>query len=273
MKNMFLGILCVVAAGADCLFAQTSTTGGSTSSRSTTGGRSSSTRSGSGSGGLFGRDENSDNNEDRTSQVNQFVGAIIGGMLRNPNPRIRVQAIRSLVGGMTSNTGTNNSDTNNSGISGIFNTNNNSDSNDSGATSAGPVVFVPDLFGLLSDPNPEVRDMASVGLDMLFGTDVTLMRLMDDEDQLMRKYAVKVYAMKTLSAARTGTTTGTTTNTAELYELLALRTLLVKLKNEKDPEIRQIITDALDQYSKSKQIGGAGGAGGPAAGGNPFGMP
>jgi len=94
-------------------------------------------------------------------------------------------------------------------------------------------VYIPDLYALLSDPDPEVRDTASVALDALFGTDTTLIRLMDDTDPIVRKYATK------------------NNNTDDLRELLALRTFLIRLKYEKNPEVRKVITDTIEYYLRS----------------------
>jgi len=133
----------------------------------------------------FGTDN--DNNTNRQSIVYDFVRAIIAGKLRHPDPKVRKQAIQTIVESMVSGEG-DNSDTNEGGARNLFSIGNNDNNSDDNTTSVGAVVYIPDLYALLSDPDPEVRDTASVALDALFGTDTTLMRLMDDPDLLLNCY-------------------------------------------------------------------------------------
>ena len=117
------------------------------------------------------------------------------------------------------------------------------------------MVYIPDLYALLSDPDPEVRDTASVALDALFGTDTTLMRLMDDTDPLVRKYATKIYAKRAFSNYNDNDRNDNDNNTSDLEELLALRTFLIRLKYEKNPEVRKVITDSIEYYLRSVEEG------------------
>ena len=212
--------------------------------------RSSSRRS---SRGTFGsRDRRSGDNrgEYRQSVVYDFVRAIIAGKLRHPDPKIRAQAIQTIAGSMVSGEG-DNSDTNEGGARNLFSIGNNDDnSDDNDTTSVGAAVYIPDLYALLSDPDPEVRDTASVALDALFGTDTTLIRLMDDTDPIVRKYATKIYAKRAFSNT-SDDDDDDNNNTDDLRELLALRTFLIRLKYEKNPEVRKVITDTIEYYLRS----------------------
>ena len=171
------------------------------------------------------------------TDINNFVIAVIGNLLRHPDPKIRLQAIQAIVGGMSQVR----SGTRQRNVTNIFSV---QTRGGIGSSTAG-AIFIPDLFALLSDPNPEVRDMASVGLDILFGTDTTLLRLMEDPDPLIRKYAAKVYIAKNLSTTRQSSQQS---RERDIYELLALRTLIVHLKYEKDPEVKKVIEEAIENY-------------------------
>ncbi len=208
---------------------------------------SSTTSSGGGFRSRFGTDN--DNNNNRQSIVYDFVRALIAGKLRHPDPKVRIQAIQTIVGSMISSSG-DDSDTSEGGARNLFSIGNNDDnSDDNDTTSVGAAVYIPDLYALLSDPDPEVRDTASVALDALFGTDTTLIRLMDDIDPIVRKYATKIYAKRAFS--NTNDDDNDDNNTDDLRELLALRTFLVRLKYEKNPEVRKVITDTIEYYLRS----------------------
>ncbi|MCM8770006.1 MAG: HEAT repeat domain-containing protein, partial [Candidatus Omnitrophica bacterium] len=73
----------------------------------------------------------------------------------------------------------------------------------------------------------------------------------NDEDPIIRKYATKTFASRNLRGNREGQTGGTANEEVNTYELLALRTLLVRLKYEKDLTVRKTIIDALEWYVSS----------------------
>jgi len=183
--------------------------------------------------------------------VTDFVRAIIAGKLRHPDPKIRIQAIQTITGSMVSG---GRSDSNNiGGARGLFSIGTNkSGSSKSDVGSVGAEVYISDLYALLSDPNPEVRDTASVALDALFGTDTTLIRLMDDKDPIVRKYATKIYSKMVFSNYNDNDRNDNADNINDLQELLALRTFLVRLKYEKNPEVRKVITDTIEYYLRSE---------------------
>ncbi len=217
-------------------FAQTSRTSSRSSSRS------------------FGnRDRRDDNNENRQAVINDFVRAIIAGKLRHPDPKIRIQAIQTIAGSMVSGEGDRSGSSNEGGARDLFSIR--GDERSGGGrddeTSVGAAVYIPDLYALLSDPNPEVRDTASVALDALFGTDTTVMRFMDDTDPIVRRYAAKIYTKRAFSNYNNDNNRNDENNTNDLKSLIALRTFLVRLKYEKDPEVRKIITDSIEYYLRS----------------------
>lgn len=192
--------------------------------------------------------------EQREGAVRDFVMAVIGGMLRHPDPTIRKQAIEAISSGLAGDTGTTGSSTDRGGIRSLFSMSSTGSGSSSRegetSTGVGGAVFIPDLYVLLQDPDPEVRDIASVGLDMIFQTDTTLPRFMNDKDPLIRKYASQIFARKRL----TGTENRTSSSTQDLEEvrdLLALRTMLVRLKYEDNEEVKKSIRDALDWYIRS----------------------
>jgi len=204
--------------------------------------------------------------------VDWLVMTILGNFLRHPNATMRKQAIQALVSNMTGGTGTTGTGTG-TGVFGNWgsgsntynnNYNNNYNYNNSNNTNnqtTSPVLYVPDLYALLNDPDPEVADLASIGLDVIFGTDMTIRRFMSDSDPLIRRYATKLYLTRTVGGSgttggRTRTGTGTTVGAGmqDNSELVALRTILVMLKHEKDEEVRKVLTDALEYY-----VQGAGG--------------
>ncbi len=221
---------------------------------------------GSGTGTGFGiRGQSGNQQQDySSSQLANFLAAIIGSYLRHPDPKVRIQAIQSLTGAMVSGEGTGNNTNNNSGIRGLFGIDvNNTGNNNTTSGGIGGAIFIPDLFVLLSDPDPEVQDMASMGLDILFGTDVTILRFMDDPDPIVRQYATKIYSTRSFSGD-TNRTTGNNNNEYEegsLKELVALRTLLVRLKYEKDEGVKKVLTDSIELYLQSIGLGREGQSG------------
>jgi len=195
-------------------------------------------------GGSFRRDRGREEDY-RRGEIQDFIAAIIGSQLRSPDPKIRIQAIESIVSGIATTEGTRGGDTT-SGARGLFSiTTREGGGRDSRSTGVGGAAFIPDLYALLADPDPEVRDIASVGLDVMFGTDVTLMRLMDDPDPIIRKYATKIYTTKAFSYDRDREDEE---EYGDVRELLALRTLLVRLKYEKDPGVRKVLIDSIEWY-------------------------
>ena len=189
--------------------------------------------------------------EERKGAVRDFVMAVIGGMLRHPDPTIRKQAIQAISMGMVGDEGTSGS-SNEGGVRNLFSVSREGSrsSNDETSTGVGGAVFIPDLYVLLSDPDPEVRDIASVGLDMIFQTDSTLLRFMSDPEPLIRKYATQIFAKKSISQSDTQTSASAQEQLGAVRDLLALRTMLVRLKYEKEPDVRKTITDTLDWYVK-----------------------
>lgn len=234
-KGIILGITGIYLLLIFSVYAQSTTT---RSSRSST--RSSSTQW---------RQERKE--EQRQGAVRDFVMAVIGGMLRHPDPIVRKQAIQSISAGMIGEEGT--SGSREGGVRSLFAVSDERGGGSRGgdtSTGIGGAVFIPDLYVLLSDPDPEVRDIASVGLDMIFGTDSTLLRLLQDEDPLVRKYAAQIFAKKRISSTEEGRGRGSEEELAEVRDLLALRTMLVRLKHEKEPEVRKAIQDTLEWYIK-----------------------
>jgi len=243
MKNKkILGIcitgLCILFISS--LSAQTSSKIGSSSSRSQT-------------SMSNWRQDQQNKEQQRQGVVRDFVMAVIGGMLRHPDPTIRKQAIQSISMGIISGEATGGSSTTEGGIRNLFavNTQGTTGGTQEGelSTGVGGAVFIPDLYVLLQDPDPEVRDIASVGLDMIFMTDSTLLKFVQDPDPLVRKYATQIFARKRISVSETQSR-GNEQDIAEVRDLLALRTMLVRLKYEKEPEVRKSIQDTLDWYIK-----------------------
>ncbi|HDD64899.1 MAG TPA: hypothetical protein ENF61_02165, partial [Firmicutes bacterium] len=197
-------------------------------------------------GGSFRQDRERREEGYRRGEILDFIAAVIGSQLRSSDPKIRIQAIESIVSGIATSEGTRGGDTR-GGARGLFSINTReSGGRDTRSAGVGGAAFIPDLYALLADPDPEVRDIASVGLDIMFGTDVTLMRLMDDPDPIIRKYATKIYTTKAFSGDRDRG--GREEEYEDVRELLALRTLLVRLKYEKDPGVRKVLIDAIEWY-------------------------
>lgn len=204
----------------------------------------------------------------RTAAITDLLVAyVIGGMLRHPDPNVRKQAIQSLAKGLstasTSSTNTSSSNTTSGVRDRLFTTSTSSTSSTSSSTSSttdssssiGPIIYIPDLYVLLSDPDPEVRDLASAGLDLIMGTDVTLLRLMSDPEPIIRKYATKIYAKRAFTSTQTSSSSSDQADIENINQLLALRTLLVRLKYEVNSEIRTTIMGAIEWYIKSGSDG------------------
>jgi hypothetical protein len=188
-----------------------------------------------------------DDEKGRKGAVRDFIMAIIGGMLRHPDPIIRKQAIQTISTGMVGSD-SEGRDSDEGGVRNLFGFND-EDSGDEEdmSTGVGGAVFIPDLYVLLSDPDPEVRDIASVGLDMIFQTDTTVLRFMNDPDPIIRKYAAQIYAKKRLSQNQDRGDRNEE-ELSEVSDLLGIRTLLVRLKNEENPEVKKTIRDTLNWY-------------------------
>lgn len=225
-----------------CLFSQISSlsqiSSGTTSSSSQTSSRQTTTQIGQSRVG-------------REGQLPDLTPYIMGGYLRHPDPEIRKQALMSLVYsmGVTQERGRRGQE----GVRSIFYFGQEGRRRE-GTTGAGGATFIPDLYALLHDPDPEVRDLAAVALDILFNTDLSLLKFMEDPDPLVRKYAVKIYSERSLRNERDR---GRRENDYEyVTQLFALRTLLVKLKYEKDPGVRKVISDAIEQFVLTERMEG-----------------
>jgi len=147
-----LCILTILVFTLSQLYAQTSSRTGTSSD--------SSSRTTTGSTTDFGRSTTTDDDTSRVAP--DFLTAIIGGMLRHPNPDIRKQALQSITSGFMDDDTT-------------TTTSSSSSDSTSNVTENLGAIFLPDIMIMLSsDPDPEVRDIASVGFDMIYGTNITL---------------------------------------------------------------------------------------------------
>ncbi len=213
------------------------------------------TKSTSGRSSTTFRDKKED--EKRRGAARDFIMAVIGGMLRHPDPAVRKQTIQSISRGMISGEGTSNrSNSEKGGIRSLFamgyDNNSGGSRDDETSTGVGGAVFIPDLYVLLSDPDPEVRDIAAVGLDMIFQTETTLLRFMNDPEPLIRKYATQIYSKKGfLFSNNERSSRSDNEDMSQVSDLLALRTMLVHLKYEKEPGVRKAIVDSIDWYIRS----------------------
>ncbi len=245
MKKILISavVLCLIF-GCLELFSQTTSSTRTTSSR--TGSRTSST------GGTttygYGTTANAD-----------FVVATVAGMLRHPNKEVRMQVLQSLVGGMTlgSTTSTSSSSTTTKGIGDIFALRGGTTRTSGSSTSTtsteglGSTVFIPEFFTMLADPDPQIRDLVSIALDQIFGTDASLIRFMNDPDPVVRKYAIRLFVIRaqTSDQYRT-TTTSSSSNTNYVRssnDILVMRILLNMIKDP-DPDVRKVASDALEKF-------------------------
>ena len=223
-----LCILTILVFTLSQLYAQTSSRTGTSSD--------SSSRTTTGSTTDFGRSITTDDDTSRVAA--DFLTAIIGGMLRHPNPDIRKQALQSITSGFMDDDTT-------------TTTSSSSSDSTSNVTENLGAIFLPDIMIMLSsDPDPEVRDIASVGFDMIYGTNITLERFMEDPDPIVRKYAMQVFARKNLLSKDSDSGSSNERSSQERKDLIALRTLLVRLKYEEDPEIQKMIQDSLEWFVK-----------------------
>ncbi|MGC8976194.1 MAG: HEAT repeat domain-containing protein [Candidatus Ratteibacteria bacterium] len=193
----------------------------------------------------FGRDrsrrERGEEREYMMGQISSMIASVVGSKLRHPDPEIRKQALMTLVSSMA---GTEEGRGSEEGVQSIFYFGREGGREE--ATGGGGATYIPDLYELLQDPDPEVRDLAGVGLDILFNTDVTLLRFMNDQDPIVRKYAAKIYATRNLSDIKERG--GRERAYQYAVQLIALRTLLVRLKYEKDPGVKKAISDGIEQF-------------------------
>ncbi|MCM8822802.1 MAG: HEAT repeat domain-containing protein [Candidatus Omnitrophica bacterium] len=234
-------VLIIFFAGYLELFAQTTSTRTSTSSGRTTG-RSSRTGTGSTTGTY-------------DTGGADFIVAAVANMLRHPDKTVRMQAVQALVGGMTlGTTTTTGSSTNTTGIGDIFGmrggsrtTSSSSSNYDNGGL--GTTAIIPEFFTMLADPDPQIRDMVSIALDQIFGTDASLIRFMSDPDPVVRKYAVRLFVIRSQESGlyRTTTTSTTTQNIRNANDILIMRILLNMMKDP-DTDVKQVATDALEKF-------------------------
>ncbi|MCM8764189.1 MAG: hypothetical protein NC830_02335 [Candidatus Omnitrophica bacterium] len=241
MKRIISALLIIILfLGYLELFAQTISTRTSTSSGRTTG-RSSRTGTGTTSGyyGTGGA---------------EFVVSAVANMLRHPDKTVRMQAVQALVGGMTLGTTTStSSSTTTTGIGDIFGmrggrtTSSSSSNYDNGGL--GTTAIIPEFFTMLADPDPQIRDMVSIALDQIFGTDASLIRFMSDPDPVVRKYAVRLFVIRSQQSDqyRTTTSSSTTQNIRSANDILIMRILLNMMKDS-DPDVKQVATDALEKF-------------------------
>ena len=225
------------------LFAQTTSTGTSTSTGSS---RTSSRTSRTGTGSTSGYD---------TTGSADFVISAIAGMLRHRDKEVRMQALQALVGGMTlGTTTTSSSSTTSTGIGDIFGMRGGGTTTSSSSSTSvqglGTTVLIPEFFTMLSDPDPEIRDLVSIALDQIFGTDASLIRFLHDPDPVVRKYAMRLFVIRTREDSQYRTTTSSssgTTYTRSANDILIMRILLNMMKDP-DPDVKKVATDALEKF-------------------------
>ena len=224
------------------LFAQTTSTRTSTSTGSS---RTSSRTSRTGTGSTSGYD---------TTGSADFVISAIAGMLRHRDKEVRMQALQALVGGMTlGTTTTSSSSTTSTGIGDIFGMRGGGTTTSSSSSTSvqglGTTVLIPEFFTMLSDPDPEIRDLVSIALDQIFGTDASLIRFLHDPDPVVRKYAMRLFVIRTRedSQYRTTTSSSSTTYTRSANDILIMRILLNMMKDP-DPDVKKVATDALEKF-------------------------
>ncbi len=227
------------------LFAQTTSTRTSTSSSGRTG---TSIRGTSGTSGTY-----------YDTASTEFVVATVMNMLRHPNKEIRMQALQSLVGGMTLGTTTTGSTSTSTGIGDIFGMRGTRSTSSSSTSSTyggglGSTAAIPEFFTMLADPDPEIRDLVSIALDQIFGTDASLLRFMNDPDPVVRRYAIRLFVIRaqegdqyrgTRTTSSSGTTYGRSAN-----DILIMRILLNMMKDP-DPDVKKVAEDALEKFISS----------------------
>ncbi len=240
-KILSVSVMCVLIFGYFDIFAQTRTT-----SRTT--GRTSRSNN---------NNDNNDNYNNRTSNNVDFVVAVIAGMLRHPKKEIRMQALQSLVAGMTMGSTDNNDNNNsNSSIGDIFalkggSNNNDNDDDNNDNEGLGTTMFIPELFTMLADPDPQIRDLVSISLDNLFGTDTSLLRFMSDSDPIVRKYALRLFVIRNQmqpeqSTGKSGSSDNRN-NVRSSKDILVMGVFL-NMTKDPDPDIKKIAEDALERF-------------------------
>jgi HEAT repeat protein len=195
------------------------------------------------------RDNDKDNDTSRRGQTRDFIISLIGSMLRHPDKKIRLQALQSISGalGQASTTTSSSSSNTDEGIGGIFrigNTDTDKDNKNSRSSGFGGTTVIPDLYTLLADPEPEIRELASVAIDQTFGSEVSLFNYLSDPDPLIRKYAVKVIAAKKMRDREGG---DSSVRGSASSNILVLRILLNMLKDP-DASVKEAATETLDTY-------------------------
>ncbi|MCM8825428.1 MAG: hypothetical protein NC937_04710 [Candidatus Omnitrophica bacterium] len=262
MKKVLGAILTVMLfLGCLDLFAQTTTTTRSSTSSSISG------RSSRASGTTTTSDRYSLDSAD-------FVVSAIANMLRHPDKTVRLQAVQALVGGMTLGTTTTGSSTSTTGIGDIFGMRGGRTSSSTSRSGydtggLGTTTLIPEFFTMLADPDPQIRDMVSIALDQIFGTDASLIRFMNDPDPVVRKYAIRLFVIRSQEAGlyRTTTTSTTTQNIRSANDILILRILLNMMKDP-DSDVKRVAEDALEKFisdleKRYQQIMGTGQEGMP----------
>jgi hypothetical protein len=175
------------------------------------------------------------------TRISSIISSTIGNKLRHPDPKVRKQALTYIVSLL--------------GTSDLFNVSGTGQTTTQQTIGLVGVQFVSDLFLLLNDSDPEVSDLARVALDALFGTEDTFLKYMEDPDPIVKKYAIKIYTERCMTA-KIGSDT-TQRDRSYITQLSALRTLLVRLKYEKDEGIRKTLTDAIEQFlTAQKEVTG-----------------
>ncbi|MCL5408780.1 MAG: hypothetical protein M1135_01980 [Candidatus Omnitrophica bacterium] len=189
------------------------------------------------------------------AQTQNLLVSILGNMLRDPNVSVRKEALMSIIAAITSNNGNNGgsgSNNNNGNISSIFSMNSSQNgggsnsSNGAGTTSGlGGAAFIPDLYTLLSDPDHEVRALAAVAIDEVFGSDVTLMNYLKSPDPIVRKYALELIVVQGINQAQNGGNNNNNNSNNMSKNMLTLR-ILLKMLNDPDPGVREVAQQAIN---------------------------
>lgn len=248
MKKMLkVLILILFITGYIELFAQTTSTRTSTSTRS------------SGIGSRSSRGTTGSSTDYYGTGGADFIVSAVANMLRHPKKEVRMQALQSLVGGMTlgtTTTTTSSSSTNTTGIGDIFgmrggrNTSTSSSNNyDSGGL--GTTAVIPEFFTMLADPDPEIRDLVSIALDQIFGTDASLLKFMNDPDPLVRKYAIRLFVIRAQEDEQyrgTRTTSSTSTTTVRSSNDILIMRILLNMMKDPDPDVKKVASDALEKF-------------------------
>lgn len=242
-KILMMMLLISFVVGYIDLFAQTtSTTRTSTTSRTTTG------RSRTGTSGTSGYYD---------TGGAEFVVATVTNMLRHPNKEVRMQAVQSLVGGMTLGTTTSTSSSSSTtGIGDIFGmrggrTTSSSSSSNYDTGGLGTTAVIPEFFTMLADPDPEIRDLVSIALDQIFGTDASLLRFMNDPDPVVRKYAVRLFVIRAQEGDQyrgTRTTSSSGTQYARSANDILIVRILLNMAKDPDPDVKKVAEEALEKF-------------------------